>query len=235
MQYYSSPSTLFSVEAFSKRYSNYPVSIVDQVSLANKGAGFEVLGNEALNTDGRGRAYGIELLFQQKLTNRFYGIFSYTFFHSQFSGLNDQTYRRSVWDSRHLSSFTGGYKLNRNWELSSRFRFSGSTPFAPVNQEATLERYPEIILDYPQIGAGDAELSPFNQLDLRIDKKWDFKSSSFNLFFEIQNLLSSQIPTPPDYALSRDAEGTLIQPLSLTQLEQTEGQFIPSIGLVFDF
>ena len=235
MQYYTSPSTLFSVEAFSKRYANYPVSIVDQVSLANKGAGFEVLGNEALNTDGRGRAYGLELLFQQKLTNRFYGIFSYTFFYSQFSGLNDQSYLRSVWDSRHLSSFTGGYKLNRNWEISSRFRFSGSTPFAPVVEATTLARYPEIVLDYQQIGSGDAQLNPFNQLDLRIDKKWDFKSSSFNLFFEIQNLLSSQIPTPPDYALGRDADGTLLQPLSLTQLEPTEGQFIPSIGLVFDF
>jgi hypothetical protein len=78
-------------------------------------------------------------------------------------------------------------------------------------------------------------LGIFNQLDLRIDKKWNFKTSSFNLFIEIQNLLSSQIPTPPEYGLSRDQNGALIQPLSLTALEQVDGQFIPSIGLVFDF
>ena len=235
VQYYQTPSTLFSVEAFLKQYSDYPVSVIDHVSLANKGAGFEVLGNEAITSTGKGRAYGLEFLYQQKLTNRFYGIFSYTFFYSQFSGLNTDQYLRSVWDSRHLSSFTGGYKLGRNWEVSSRFRLSGPTPFAPVDQEATLERYPEIVLDYQQLGLATNELGVFNQLDLRVDKKWNFKTSSFNLFFEIQNLLSSQIPTPPEYGLSRDQNGALIQPLSLTALAQADGQFIPSIGLVFDF
>ncbi|MFM1808642.1 MAG: hypothetical protein RLZZ242_1367 [Bacteroidota bacterium] len=235
LQYYQTPSTLFSVEAFLKQYSNYPVSVIDQVSLANKGAGFEVLGNEPITSSGKGRSYGLELLYQQKLTNRFYGIFSYTFFYSQFSGLNNTTYLRSVWDSRHLSSFTGGYKLNRNWEISSRFRLSGRTPFAPVNQEATLERYPEIVLDYQQLGSDGNELNIFNQLDVRIDKKWNFKSSSFNLFFEIQNLLSSQLPTPPEFGLARDESGALLQPLSLSPIAQTAGQFIPSIGLVFDF
>lgn len=74
-----SKSASISLEGFYKNYEDYPVSIRDQVSLANKGAGFEVLGNELIATVGKGRAYGLELLFQQKLTNNFYGIFSYTF------------------------------------------------------------------------------------------------------------------------------------------------------------
>ena len=35
-----------SVEGFVKRYANFPISLIDGVSLANKGADFEVLGNE---------------------------------------------------------------------------------------------------------------------------------------------------------------------------------------------
>ena len=87
-------------------------SILDGVSLANKGADFEVLGNEAVVTNGEGKTKGVEFLFQQKLTRNFYGIFSYTFFKSEFTDINGD-YLPSVWDSKHLSSFSGGYKLKR--------------------------------------------------------------------------------------------------------------------------
>ena len=116
-----------SIEGFIKKYGNFPISIVDGVSLANKGADFEVLGNENVITNGKGKTQGIELLFQQKLTRNFYGIFSYTFFKSEFTDINGN-YLPSVWDSKHLSSFSGGYKLKKNWEISSRWRFAGKTP-----------------------------------------------------------------------------------------------------------
>lgn len=232
---YLGNSTLLSIEGFYKRYDNYPISLIDQVSLANKGAGFEVLGNEAVLTTGKGKTYGVELLFQQKLSNNFYGLFSYTYFHSRFSGLNTKDFIRSTWDSRHLASFTGGYKLPKNWEVSSRFRYSGRTPYAPVDTEATLANYPNVQLNYNLLGEEPFLLDPFSQLDIRIDKKWNFKQSSFNLFFEVQNLLSATIPTPTEYGLARTPSGELKNPPQLEPLAQSEGQFIPSIGLVFDF
>ena len=61
-------------------------------------------------------------------------------------------YLPSVWDSRHLISFLGGYKLKRNWEISARWRFSGRTPYVPVDLNASLAVYPEIVLDYNQLG-----------------------------------------------------------------------------------
>ena len=48
----------FSVEGFFKRYTNYPISVLDGVSLANKGGDFSVLGNEAVVGEGDGRTYG---------------------------------------------------------------------------------------------------------------------------------------------------------------------------------
>jgi hypothetical protein len=80
---------------------------MDSASLVNKGAGFEVLGNEAIESVGEGRTYGLEFLLQQRFTGRFYGILAYTLFKSEFSGFDDR-FRPSSWDSRHLLTFTGG-------------------------------------------------------------------------------------------------------------------------------
>jgi hypothetical protein len=225
-------SAKISIEGFYKKYEDYPVSVTDGVSLANKGAGFEVLGNEEVTTTGKGRAYGFELLAQQKFVDNFYGIFSYTFFYSEFTGVN-ATYLPSVWDSRHLISLTSGYKLKKNWEVSGRFRFAGNTPYAPVNEEETLENYPQVVYDYNKLGT--KKLDVFSQLDVRIDKRWNFKTFSFNIFVEAQNLLGQTIPQVPEYGLARNNDGTIINPQSLVQLENVNNIVQPSIGIVIDF
>ena len=233
LQYTPSPSAIVSLEGFYKQYEDYPVSVLDQVSLANKGADFEVLGNEDVETVGKGRSYGLEFQYQQKLTNNFYSIFSYTYFFSEFTGFDTSVYLPSVWDSRHLVSFVGGYKLKRNWEVSSRYRFAGRTPFVPVNLNQTLITYPEITLDYTRLG--EETLDVFSQLDVRVDKKWNYSKWTLNIFFEIQNILAQEIPTPPEYGLARDDSGNLLNPTALTQIEQTTNTPIPSIGIVVDF
>ena len=227
------PASNLSLEGFYKWYSDYPVSVLEQVSLANQGADFEVLGNEEVETVGKGRSYGLELLFQQKLTNNFYGIFSYTYYFSEFTGFDLDTFLPSTWDSRHLSSFTGGYKLPNNWEISARYRFAGRTPFAPTDLGATLERYPEIVLDYSRLG--EDRLDTFTQLDVRFDKKWNFRGFALDVFLEIQNLLAQSQPEPTEFVLARDENGAVIMPRGLTALEPDDGAFIPVIGLVLDF
>jgi len=233
IEFNSSPSSRFTFEAFYKIYDNYPVSVLDGVSLANKGADFEVLGNEAILTSGKGKAYGLEFLYQQKLSNNFYGIFSYTFFYSKFSGL-DNKFLPSVWDNRHLLSFTGGYKLKKNWELSAKFRYNYKTPYPPVNLSASAKAYPEIIYDYSQLG--NYYLNDFGKLDIRIDKRWNYKTTSLKLYFEIENILLDEIPRPPEYGIQRDGNGEIINPLNLTEvISERSRSLIPGIGIVFDF
>src|SRR6056300_853091 len=228
-----SPAARVSLEGFYKYYSDYPVSLEDGVSMANKGAGFEVLGNEAIASVGDGKAYGLELLWQQKLTDRFFGIFSYTYFYSTFSGLDPEVFRPSVWDSRHLASFTTGYKLPRNWEVSARNRFAAATPYVPTDVAQTTQVYPQIILDYDRLGSD--KLDPFNQLDIRIDKKWFYKKMALDFFIEVQNVLAYANPQPPSYGLNRDASGMPVNPRSLFQVPLEEGSVIPSFGIVIDF
>ena len=226
-------SSRLTFEAFYKKYSNYPISVVDRVSLANKGADFEVLGNEEITTIGKGKSYGLEFLYQQKLKNNFYGILSYTFFYSKFSGL-DNIYLPSVWDNRHILSFTGGYKLKRNWEVSAKIRFTGETPYAPVDLKSSIQSYPEIIFDYSQLGS--YYLNNFTKLDLRVDKRWNFKSTSMNFYIDIENLLMDEIPVPPEYGLQRDDNLNIVNPRNLIEvISDNRSSLIPSIGFVFDF
>ena len=227
------PSASITLEGFLKSYSDYPVSDRDQVSLANKGADFEVLGNENVTSNGKGRTYGTELLFQQKLSNNFYGIFSYTFFYSEFTGTDRSVYVPSLWDSRHLVSFTGGYQLGKSWEISSRFRYSGTSPLVPTDLDATLNNYPLIVLDYSRIG--DERLGAFSQLDVRVDKNWNFNRFSVDLFLEIQNILITDTPQATEFVLTRDEAGQVVNPQSLSPVERRGGSAIPTIGFVVDF
>ncbi|ETN95727.1 TonB-dependent receptor [Zhouia amylolytica] len=228
-----SGSSSIAVEAFYKKYADYPVSVRDSVSLANKGGGFEVLGNEPVKSVGKGRSYGAELMFQQKLTKNFYGIFSYTYFFSEFTGFDESQYLPSVWDSRHLISFTGGYQLPKLWEVSTRYRFSGKTPFVPIDIQSSTASYPDLIYDYNRLG--EEKLKSFSQLDIRIDKKWNFKKISLDLFFEVQNVLAEDLPQPPEYGLARDESGQPLTPRTLTEITTDSGTIIPVIGLVLDF
>jgi CarboxypepD_reg-like domain/TonB-dependent Receptor Plug Domain len=226
-------TTQVSVEGFYKKYSNYAVSIKDGVSLANKGADFEVLGNEDVVTSGEGKTYGMEVLYQQKLTKNFFGIVSYTLFKSEFSGL-DGKFKPSVWDSRHLISVTAGYKFKRNWETGIRYRFAGKTPYAPVNQAQTLVNYPEIIVDYNQLG--QEKIGVFSQLDFRLDKKWNFKKYALDVFIDVQNLLNQQIPQFPSYGLDRnETTGQINLPNKLVQVPDAKSASIPTIGIILDF
>lgn len=233
IEYNTSYSSRFTIESFYKKYNNYPVSVLDNISLANKGADFEVLGNEFLLSNGKGKSYGLEFLYQQKLQNNFYGIFSYTFFFSEFSNL-DNIYLPSVWDNRHLISFTGGYKLKKNWEISSKLRYTGNTPYAPVDTTSSSFSYPEIIFDYSQLG--NYFLQSFTKLDFRVDKRWNFKSTSMNFYIDIENLLGNEIPIPPEYGLSRDEKQNIIMPIDLIEVESdNRNSVIPSLGFVFYF
>ena len=234
VEYNFGPAARFSLEGFYKDYSNYPVSVRDGVALANKGGGFEVLGNEAIVDTGEGNAYGMELLYQQKLSKNFYGNFAYTYFFSEFTGVTGD-YLPSVWDSRHLISFSGGYKLKRNWEISSRWRYAGETPYVPTDLVATLNSYPEIVLDYDALGT--VQLAPFNQVDIRIDKKWNGKNFSWNFYFEVQNAFGQPTPTPEEYGLARSEAGEILTPRSLVLISNEDQNSIPipSFGFVIDF
>lgn len=234
IEYLINKSSRFSVESFIKKYDNYPISIADNVSLANKGGDFEVLGSEPISSTGKGRTYGVEVLYQQKFTGQFYAVSSLTLYKSEFTNANSGDYIPAVWDNGVLISLLGGYKFGNNWEVSSRYRYLGKSPYPPVDQQATLDNYPAVIRDFTLLGT--VELDPLSQLDVRIDKKWSFNTFSLDVFLEIQNILAQTSPSRPSYGLNRDVDGNVITPRSLVRVNgEDEASVLPSIGLVLNF
>jgi hypothetical protein len=234
LEWLITPTTRITVEGFYKRYADYPVSQVDSVSLANLGGDFSVLGNEPVSSVGLGRTYGAEFLVQKKFTKNFYGILAYTLFSSEYTGFDQDTYLSSTWDSGTLLTFTGGYKFGKNWEVSARVRYVGRTPYAPVDEQETLDNYPTIVLDYDRLG--QMRLSTFNQTDIRIDKKWNLKGFTLDLFLEFQNALAQSSPSTPSYGLTRDDQGNIIQPRTLKLIDaDNSGSVLPTLGIVIDF
>lgn len=240
-------NTRITLEGFYKRYSNVPVSVRDGISLANLGGDFGVVGNEDVVTNGRGTTYGFEFFAQQKLTKRFFGTFSYTYFISRFSGVNGKEVA-SAWDNRHLLSFIWGYKFNKNWELGLKFRYQGDAPFTPFDEAASQLNYLTFgtgILDYNRLNT--QRLGAFHASDVRIDKKWNFRKITLDLFLDITNWYNARNPAIPQYTFKRNADntdfvttdsqpirqdGSNAIPLILTN---DDASVIPTIGFIIEF
>ncbi len=247
IEFLPSVTTRFTIEGFYKRYANYPVSITDGISIANKGTDFGAIGNEPIIQNGIGRAYGVELFAQQKLTNRLFGVFSYTLFWSQFTGSNGN-FAPASWDNRHLVSLTSGYKFNNNWELGLKFRFQGAAPYSPFDQNESRLNYLTLgngVYDFNQLN--NLRLTAFHAGDIRIDKKWNLKRFTIDLFLDIQNFYNAKSAGIPQYTFKRNISNTAFettngQPIQQNGsnaipiiLENRDGNILPSIGLILEF
>lgn len=247
IEYLQGNSFRLTLEGFFKWYNDYPVSLTDGISLANKGTEFGAIGNEPVAQDGKGRAYGVELFLQQKLTKRFFGVLSYTWYRSEFTSLNGR-YAPASWDNRHLLSFTMGYKLPKNWELGLKFRYQGAAPYTPLDLEKSQANFLTLgsgVLNYTLVNT--ERLAAFHSGDLRIDKKWNFKKFALDLFFDIQNFYAAKSTGLPQFSFKRNSSNTDFvttdgNPVKLNGsnaipfiLDNTDGKPLPTVGFIVEF
>lgn len=235
-------NTTLGLEGFAKGYDGAPVSLNNGIALANLGADFGVVGNEAVRFDGVGRAYGLEFLAQRRLYQGVYGLLAYTYVRSEYEFNGD--FKPSAWDSRHIVSMTGGAKLKRDWEVGVRWLYSGGLPFTPYDLDVSLDRvYWDVAnvpqLDYARLNAG--RNASFSQLDLRIDKKWFFENWSLDVFMDVQNLFGQVADAPNALDVVRDrATGEPIpDPVDPSRYQArfigvNSGSAIPAIGLIVE-
>jgi outer membrane receptor for ferrienterochelin and colicin len=231
------------VEGFYKQYNNYPFSIRDSVSLANLGGDFGVIGNEDVSSSSEGKSYGIELLAQQKLSESIYGILSVTYYTSLFEDKNLDLIPSS-WDNRYIFNLAAGKKFKRNIELGVKFRYSGGAPYTPFDLATSSMRdvwdvNQQGYLDYNNVNS--VRLADIHTLDIRLDKKWFFKSWSLNAYIDIQNLYNNKIKLRSDVSNNPDV-GPIIYDsdgdpdrYSLYVIPNESGTVLPSIGLLIEF
>lgn len=247
LEYLPSDNLRFTVEGFYKKYDNVPVSVRNGIALSNLGSDFNILGNEAVTTNGKGKAYGIEFFAQKKLTKRFFGIASYTLYRSMYSGANDN-FVASSWDNQHLISITWGYKFPKNWELGLKFRYQGEAPYTPFDEVQSRLNYLSVgegIVDYSKLNT--QRVTAFNASDVRIDKKWNFKKITFDLYLDVTNWYVSKNPTAPSYTFKRNDQNTAFVttdglPIKANGsngipvlLKNDDPSVVPTIGFIVEF
>jgi len=236
-EYLPNDGLRFTVEGFYKQYSHVPVSVRNGISLANLGTDFTLLGNEAVTSNGKGKAYGVEFFAQKKLTKNFFGILSYTFYRSLYSGSNGK-YITSSWDNRHLLSITWGYKFPRNWELGLKFRYQGGAPYTPFDEiQSRLNYLSQGVgtLNYTQLNSN--RLTGFNSSDVRIDKKWNFRKISIDLFLDVTNWYVAKNPAIPEYTFKRNAANTAFETTNAipTRVKNDDPFVTPTLGVIVEF
>lgn len=246
-QYLPQEDLRITMEGFFKNYSDYPVSLLTGISTANQGSEFTAVGNEPVQSTGKGQTYGLEMFIQQKLVKSMFYALSSTIYSSKFSGLDGKLVSSS-WNYGYLLSTSIGLKLNKGWELGLKYRISGGqvyTPFQPDFSQANYQINGTGTLDFTKINS--ERLAAFQKLDVRIDKKMNFKKLTLDLFIDIQNVLGMTIPGLPRYTFKRKSDnsdfetsdGKALKPNGSNGipvlLESNDRIVVPTIGFIVEF
>jgi len=244
--------TKISLEGFYKKYSNYPFSLVDSISLASKGADFNLYGAEPVESTAKGRAFGAEFLYRNR---DLFGInltVSYTLVRSETlprkESLTDLGWIPTTWDNIHLLNIYGFREFKGNWQLGFKWRFVGGQPYTPY------DLYTSSLVDYWDVTGFSApdynrynqeRFKPFHQLDLRIDKEWYLSRISINLYVDIQNVYNYKTTSSTFLVQELDANGNPIivnpgdpselQRYAMKELQSTGGTLLPTIGVIIEF
>ncbi|MFO0588685.1 MAG: TonB family protein [Polyangiaceae bacterium] len=148
---------------------------------------------EGAGNSGVGVAYGAEWLLRYKPDERFFGWIAYTLSRSErrWSDAPGARSAQTDFDQTHNLTVLGSYQLPYGFRAGLRFRLVSGNPYTPISPglyNATVG-YQELVRGYPR---NSARLPLFHQLDLRVDKKFQFKSWALSGYLDLQNVYNQQ-------------------------------------------
>lgn len=205
-----SPELRMSIEAYYKDYKNYPVStIIPTYVLISGGTenGPNLMFGEAVS-EGKGFSRGIDFSLHKKLTgNGFYGMINYSLADSRVTGLEGGE-KPGSFDYRHNLTIIAGYQLTNDWLVGLKFRYTSGRPYTPFDINASTV-----------VGRGVSDFNNFNgfrykdynRLDLRVDKKWNFKNLSIVTYIELQNTFNTENVYSYFWNEYKNEQGTIYQ------------------------
>ena len=241
-EYHPGDYLRFSAEGFYKAYSGYPISELEGVSLASKGTEYGQVGDEAVESTGLGRAYGLELVARLSPWRQLSATATYTLFRSEFTD-RAGVYRPSSWDTQQMLNLLLSYRLGKSWYLSARWRYIGGAPYTPVDMERSTDRAAWALTHraYPDYARFNTlRLPDKHQLDLRLDKEFYFKRWMLNLYVDVQNAYLSGTVNAPVYTNLDPSGRVLAHPTDpsrqqLRQLDYYSRLILPTLGLIAKF
>lgn len=177
----------------------------------------------AYNNEGTGSVIGLETLLKYKPDERFFGWVAYTISRSVRKDDPDEEERLFQWDQTHNLSIVGSYALGRGWNVGGRFRLvSGALDTPVVGPPSLPALYSADSGSYaPLQGEVFGERLPtFHQLDIRIEKVWQFKDWQLGGYVELLN------------AYNNPAKEAITYNYNFTRRQYVEGlPILPNLGI----
>jgi len=204
------------IEGFYKDLSNLVVYSNDMVERGGE------LVPERYSNDGVGKVYGLELLLKHQPTDRFFGWLSYTLMKSSRVDHPGEDERLFDYDQTHILTLVASLVLGRGWEAGVRFRLVSGNPDTPIIgsiYDADSDIY------WPIYGRTNSQRLPmFHQLDVRIDKRWEWKYVKLAIYLDVQNVYNHK--NVEGYQYSYDySERRYFNGLPI----------LPSLGLILEY
>ena len=184
-------------------------------------------GSFAYDNQGTGSVIGAETLLKYKADARFFGWLAYTLSRSVRKDRPGAEEYPFQYDQTHILTVLGNYQLGRGWNVGARFRLISGPLQTPVRPPPSL----------PAVYAADAaaytplQSEPFSerlpvvhQLDLRVEKLWQFQTFALTFYVDLWNAYNN--PAREDIAYNFDYSRRSYQ----------QGlPIIPSLGLKGEF
>jgi hypothetical protein len=178
-------STKLTLEIYDKEYREFPMDpmqpsqfLFDQVVVEQV-----FLNHTNLVSTGKAQSHGIEITVQKKMADNIYGLIAGSYYRSNYSGFDGKQYDR-VYDNKFNFAIEGGYRLDEKWEFSLRWLYAGGAPYTPFDVNASLATH-KGVFDAARINA--ARLPDFHSLNIRVDKRYYFKSTTLTVYLSIWN------------------------------------------------
>jgi hypothetical protein len=190
-------ATRLGVDLYIKDYAQLPASMQQGfLVISNTGGGFggaeenfSAFGIDSLGSIGTGRAYGMEISLQKKLSEiPLYGTVSLSFSKAEYAGA-DKVRHPGSYDRTFIGNLVGGYILSDSWEFSTSFRIATGTPFTPFDDAGGQD--PALY--------NSARIKTAHALDLRVDKRWFFGGWNLTTYIDVQNVYNYIAESTPRY------------------------------------
>ncbi len=196
-------------------------------TLSNLVSRTQVMGGYEYGNLGSGDVIGVEALVQYQPDEQFFGWIAYTLSKSvrqDGPGLDEYMFQ---FDQTHNLTLLGSYRLGHGWEFGARFRLVSGALVTPVLAPPGLQSiYSSDTGSYTALtGEPFSERLPlFHQLDVRIDRRWQFRSWRIAAFLDVRNVYNNA------------AKEALVYNFDFTQESYQVGlPILPSLGVRGEF
>jgi hypothetical protein len=178
-----------SVEAYQKRYTDYPVALnFPQLSLANIADTFgQAFLMFPMTSRGKGLARGVEASLGYSPMSRLTLTCAATYSRSWYSGL-DGVLRPGNFDLPIVANLTGNLRAGKGFAISVRYSGSSGRPYTPDSPPLS-EAQNRDVYDLARINAERA--APYRRLDLRLDHGFALKRGFLTWHIGLDNALGT--------------------------------------------